>query len=255
MTTMSIGKAWEETLVFIAREAALLFPVAMLFIALPGLVLQELTPPELAAWSLAPKAGTMPRVPPGYAMGLMLSVVLMWFGSLALFALASRPGISVAEALRLSLARLPVLLGASLLAAGAGVLAILLLAIPLMLLVGPAAPLAVIVLVAGVVGTRLILLNLVVVDGTEGATGSIRRAWKLTKGHFWRLLGLLVILTLLSAIAASAAQAVFGVLAGLVGGASAAQFIGGLAAAVASTVIQVYLLVMLARLYRQAEGG
>ncbi|MEJ7933356.1 hypothetical protein WG907_03685 [Sphingobium sp. AN558] len=255
MTTMSIGKAWEEALVFISREAALLFPVALLFIALPGLVLQELTPPELAAWSLAPQAGTMPNVPPSYAIGLMLSVILMWFGSLALFALASRPGISVAEALRLSLVRLPVLLGASLLAGGFVLLAVLLLAIPLMLLVGPAAPFAVIILVAGFMGTRLILLNLVVVDGTEGATGSIRHAWKLTKGHFWRLLGLLIILTLISAIAASAAQAVFGVLAGLVGGASAAKFIGGLAAAAASTVIQVYLLVMLARLYRQAEAG
>lgn len=255
MATMSIGKAWEETIAFVSREAALLFPVALLFVGLPGLILQEMTPPELAAWSLAPKAETMPHVPPSYAVGMLLTIILMWFGSLALFALASRPGISVGEALRLSLARLPVLLGASLVVGGVVLLAILLLAVPLMFVLGPAAPLVVIILIAGIVGTRLILLNLVVIDGTDGVKGSIRHAWMLTKGHGWRLFGLIVILTLLSAIAASAAQAVFGVVAGLIGGAAAAKFVGGLAAAAASTVIQVYMLVMLARLYRQAEAG
>ena len=43
MATMSIGKAWEEAVAFVAREATLLFPVALLFVALPGLILQEMT--------------------------------------------------------------------------------------------------------------------------------------------------------------------------------------------------------------------
>src|SRR3546814_5817909 len=51
-------------------------------------------------------------------VSMMLAVVIIWFGSLTLFALALRPGISVGEALRLSFARLPVLLGVALVVAG-----------------------------------------------------------------------------------------------------------------------------------------
>ena len=47
MATISIGKAWEEAVAFIRREATLLFPVALLFVALPGLIVQEMTPPQL----------------------------------------------------------------------------------------------------------------------------------------------------------------------------------------------------------------
>ena len=110
MATLSIGKAWEETAAFVAREAALLLPVALLFVALPIVLLQEMTPPELVQWSASMK-GTMPAVPGSYWFSLLLAVVLIWFGSLTLFALALRPGISVAEALRLALHRLPVLIG------------------------------------------------------------------------------------------------------------------------------------------------
>ena len=108
---MSIGKAWEE-----ARESSLLFPVALLFVALPGLILQEMTPPELAKWNLA--ESTMPQVPGSFWLAMLLAVIIIWFGSLTLFALALRPGISVGEALRLSFARLPVLLGVALVVAG-----------------------------------------------------------------------------------------------------------------------------------------
>ncbi len=119
MATMSIGKAWQEAVAFVAREATLLFPVALLFVALPGLILQEMTPPELAAWSLAPTASTMPAVPASYWLGLIVAVLLVWFGSLTLFALALRPGISVGEALRLGFHRLPVLIGTALAVIGA----------------------------------------------------------------------------------------------------------------------------------------
>ena len=61
MAAMSIGKAWEEAVAFVARERSLLFPVALLFVALPGLILQEMTPPELATWTM--EKGAMPDIP------------------------------------------------------------------------------------------------------------------------------------------------------------------------------------------------
>ncbi|KKW93458.1 MULTISPECIES: glycerophosphoryl diester phosphodiesterase membrane domain-containing protein [Sphingobium] len=261
MATMSIGKAWEEAVAFVQRESSLLFPVALLFIALPSIILGEMTPPELTAWAASQPRGALPPIPATYVLAMLLTAVLIWFGSLALFALALRPGISVGEALRLSLARLPVLIGTSFLAGGAIALAMLLLALVGMVIAAasPAllAPLLAAAMVGGLafVGVRLVLLNPVVIDGQDGVVASLKRSWRLTKGHFWHLFGLIAVLTLLSLVASTAAQAVFGILGRVLVGADGARLIGGVVAAAVSTVVQVYMLVMLARLYRQAVAG
>jgi len=262
MTVMSIGKAWEEAVAFVARERGLLFPVALLFVALPGLILQEMTPPELANWTMDKSA--LPDIPFSFALSMLIGVIIIWFGSLALFALALRPGISVGEALRLSLSRLPVLLGTAL----AVVVALLAVAIVGMIIVvaisfvAKAASAALAMLLGIGLGAvmlfasvRLLLLNPVVIDGSEGVAASLRHSWALTRGHFWRLFGFILVLTLLSAIVGSAAQVIFGLIGRLIAGAEGARLIGGIAAAIVSTVVQVYMLVMLARLYRQAEAG
>lgn len=263
MATMSIGKAWEETVAFVAREASLLFPVVLLFVALPGLILQEMTPPELQAWFAKPNMDAIPAMPPGFGLAMLLTAILIWFGSLTLFALALRPGISVGEALRLSLTRLPVLLGTAALV----VVALIVGVVAIALVGGLVASLskaagALIGLVAGAAAVggmiyasiRLMLLNPVVIDGRTGVLDSLRRAWALTRGHFWRLLGFLIVIMLLSAVAASAAQLIFGLLGSLVGGPEGARLAGGIAGAIVSSIVQVYMLVMLARLYRQAAG-
>lgn len=262
MANISIGKAWEEAVAFITREATLLFPVALLFVALPGLIVQEMTPPELQAWFAQPKVDAIPVMPPGFALAMLLGIVIIWFGSLALFALALRPGISVGEALRLSFARLPVLIGTALLVVAAIVAFVVLIALlgavfslasqqaaaVMGLLLGTAA--VVIIFFASV---RLVLLNPVVIDTRAGVIESLRRAWSLTRGHFWRLLGFLLIVMLLSTLVGTAAQVIVGLLGGLLAGPEGARLAGGIAGAAVSAVIQVYLLVMLARLYRQAS--
>ena len=259
MATMSIGKAWEEAVAFVSRESSLLFPVALLFVALPGLILQEMAPPELANWNMA--ESSLPHVPGSFWIAMMLAVVIIWFGSLTLFALALRPGISVGEALRLSFARLPVLLGTAMVVAGflaGAVIAATLVVTALTLIAKPLGATLGLLLGTGVViatifaSVRLLLLNPVVIDGTEGVITSLRQGWALTRGHFWRLLGFVLVLTLLSAIVGVAAQAVFGLIGTLIGGQTGGRLTGSVAAAAVSTVVQVYMLVMLARLYRQA---
>lgn len=263
MGRLSIGKAWEETLPFVAREAALLFPVALLFVALPTLILQEMAPPELTAWSEKPNFDAIPAMPPAFGFAMMLTVLLMWFGSLALFALALRPGISVGEALRLSLSRLPVLIGTALVVIGL-IAAVVILAVLIGVAfsfasVGIGAAIGVLLgfAAAGLVffaSIRLVLLNPVVIDDRLGVMDSLRRAWALTRGHFWRLLGFFLVVMLLSTVAGTAAQVSFGLIGRLVAGAEGARLAGGVAATAVSSVVQVYMLVMLARLYRQAEG-
>ena len=262
MANISIGKAWEETLPFVAREASLLFPVALLFIALPTVILGEMTPPGLQAWFANPKPDTIPTMPAGFGLAMLLVILLIWFGSLAIFALALRPGISVGEALRLSFARLPVLIGTSLLA-GAAVVGIVLVAVIIsdaLSLVSPGGGAALGALSAGIAaglvffaGVRLILLNPVVIDRQLGVVASLRHAWTSTRGHFWRLLGFLIIVMLLSSIVASVAQLVVGLIGGLVAGPEGARLGGGIAGSAMSAIIQVYMLVMIARLYRQTQ--
>jgi hypothetical protein len=261
MTTMSIGKAWEEAVAFVAREASLLFPVALLFVALPGLILQEMTPPELQAWFAQPKADAIPAMPPGFGLAMLITIILIWFGSLALFALALRPGISVGEALRLSFARLPVLIGTALVVLGviAGIFTVALLVGVLVSLaskqLAAAVGLLLGIIAVGLVfyaSIRLVLLNPVVIDSQAGVTDSLRRAWALTRGHFLRLFAFLLIVMILSTIVASVAQVVVGLLGGLIAGTEGARVAGSIAGAAVSSIIQVYMLVMLARLYRQA---
>ncbi|WP_434403302.1 hypothetical protein [Sphingobium sp. DN12] len=264
MAAVSIGKAWEEAVAFVAREASLLFPVALLFLALPGLILQEMTPPQLAEWMANPQRTGLPEIPPGFALAMLLGVIIIWFGSLTLFALALRPGISVGEALRLGFARLPVLLGTALLAMfliGGVMLAAILVAV-LASLVSESVGTSIGAILGAFVGgatifasVRLMLLNPAVIDGNQGVVPSLRHAWALTRGCFWRLLGFIILITLLSGIASMAAQTIFGALAGLAAGPEAARLVGGVASAAVSTVIQVYMLVMLARIYRQASAG
>lgn len=263
MATMSIGKAWEQTVPFVAREAALLFPVALLFVALPGLILQEMTPPQLQAWFAQPNPQTVPDVPAGFGLAMLVGMLIMWFGSLTLFALALRPGISVGEALRLSAARLPVLIGTAALVVGIILLAVIGAAlVGALLSVLSAQAVAAIGLLVGLLGVavmlflsiRLVLLNAVIIDTSLGVVASLKSAWALTRGHFWRLLAFLIGIMLLSSIAGTAAQVVVGLIGGLVAGPDGARLAGGIAAAAVSSVVQVYLLVMLARLYRQAAG-
>ena len=196
-------------------------------------------------------------------LAMLLGIVIIWFGSLALFALALRPGISVGEALRLSFARLPVLIGTALLVVAAIVAFVVLIALlgavfslasqqaaaVMGLLLGTAA-----VVIIFFVSVRLVLLNPVVIDTRAGVIESLRRAWSLTRGHFWRLLGFLLIVMLLSTLVGTAAQVIVGLLGGLLAGPEGARLAGGIAGAAVSAVIQVYLLVMLARLYRQASA-
>ena len=264
MANISIGKAWEEAVAFIRREATLLFPVALLFVALPGLIVQEMTPPQLQEWFAQPKADAIPVMPPGFALSMLLGIVIIWFGSLALFALALRPGISVGEALRLSFSRLPVLLGTAVLVVVAIVAFIVVIALvsvifamasqqaahAMGLLLGLAA-----VIIVFFASIRLVLLNAVVIDTRGGVVESLRRAWALTRGHFWRLFGFLVIVMLLSTLVGTAAQVIFGLLGSLLAGPEGARLAGGIAAAAVSAVVQVYLLVMLARIYRQASAA
>ncbi|AUW57990.1 hypothetical protein C1T17_07600 [Sphingobium sp. SCG-1] len=266
MKPLSIGRAWEETVVFIKREGGLLFPVAFVFLALPPVIFQQLIPASVT--DCLRQMGdrktailAFQAIPPGFWLGFALMVAISVIGVLAIYALAVRPGISVGEAMKLGLQRLPVLIGAGLLVTmggGAVVIVLTVLAGLISIVVGMAAVTALLTVVVfaalGFVGVRLFLLNAVVIDRPVTPLDAVRQSWALTRGQFWRLAGFIIVLVFLVTIVQTATQSVFGVIGGLVGGPDIAVLVAGLATAALSAVIQVYVMVMTARIYRQLEG-
>lgn len=266
MKPLSIGRAWEETVAFIKREGGLLFPVAFVFLALPIVLFQQLVPPELMATILKAETGgakmVAPALPAGFWLGFALTMIVGLIGALTVYALALRPGISVGEAMKLGLRRLPVLIGAGLIVMAGGGVAVIVLALVagLFSMVGGTAAVTALVTVAmfgalGFVGVRLLLLNAVAIDRSVGPLDAVRQSWTLTRGQFWRLAGFIMVVIFLGLIVQTATQSVFGVIGGLVGGPEIAVLAAGLATAALSAVIQVYFMVMTARIYRQLEGA
>lgn len=266
MKPLSIGKAWEETTAFVKREGALLFPVAFLFLALPVVIFQQLVPAEFLNDLMKAGAGqsttpAVPNIPASFWFGFALTMIVSLGGGLTLYALALRPGISVREAMELGLRRLPVLIGAGALVALGTIAALAIISLiagVLSIAIGKAAiSLVSSAAVVGIIfgGVRLLLLNALAIDRTVGPVDVVRQSWALTRGQFWRLFAFVAVLIVLSIVTQTAAQSIFGVVGGLIGGAEIATLMAGLATAALSAVIQVYFMVMSARIYRQLESA
>ena len=269
MKPLSIGRAWEETVAFVKREGALLFPVALVFLALPIVLFQQLVPADTVQGMLdamrkaeAGGARTPVTVPTGFWLGFIVTMILSLIGALAVYALALRPGISVGEAMKLGLKRLPVLMGAGLLVAVGTGLAFILLSVAAAVfgkVVGSAAltTLVVVGIICGMafIAVRLLLLNALAIDRSVGPIDVVRQSFALTRGQFWRLFAFLAVVIMLTIIVQTAVQSIFGVIGGLVGGADIAVLVAGLATAALSAVVQVYFMVMTARMYRQLEAA
>lgn len=261
MAAISIGKAWEETLVFVKREGALLFPVALVFLALPAVLLQLVAPEQLQPVAEMGKGQGPAQIPPAFLLSMLLVILIGMLGMLAIYALSLRPGISVAEALQLAVRKMPVLMGSmALLLAGFAVLFIVLsvvgaVFIPAMGTTGAAS--VVLVMAAPLllfVTVRLLLLYAVLLNEPVGSVEAIRRGWRLTAGQFWKLLAFVMALVMLALIVQLVSRSLFGIAGGLIGGSGLATLLAGLAVAVVNAVIQVYYLVMTSRIYRQLGG-
>ena len=261
MAQLSIGAAWEETLAFVKREGTLLFPVALMFLALPAVILQLLTPGDLRATKAVEGAAAAPQLPPMFLLSMLIVILIAMLGTLAINALALRPGISVAEALQLAVRRLPVLIGAALLLVlgFAGLLLILsIIGGGLAAAMGMGAAMSLVAVLAApvllFVAVRLLLLNAVVIDQPVNAPQAIRHGWRLTMGQFWKLLGFIGVLIILMIVVQLVSQSIFGIAGSLIGGTTMSVLLAGLAVAVVNAVIQVYYLVMTCRIYRQLAG-
>jgi hypothetical protein len=262
MAALSIGKAWEESLAFIKREGSLLFPVALLFLSVPMAVLQLMIPPDYMQMAPGQTLASLPPLPGTVKVAMIVAGIVMLIGSLAVYALALRPGISVAEAIRLAIGRLPVVLGASLLV-GVALMFVLFGAAMIGGLLsvvtgkGGGVVLAAVAMLAAMlyVSARMLPLSALVIDRRPGVVAALRETLSLTRGQAGRLAAFILVSLILILVVQIAVQSVFGIVGTLLLGQEGGRSISNIAVALAAGAVNVYLMVFTARIYRQLEAA
>lgn len=260
MAELSISKAWDQTTEIIARDGRLIGAVALALIALPATV----------SGLVAPHGGSDPSVPIWGRILVFLATLVTVAGQLALIRLAIGPSVSVGEAIAHGMRRLPIYFVAALIV----FCALVLLAVPFLIVLvvaqvpidetaikqSPTALLLALVylIVAFVLGVRLLMMSSVASAEAVGPIAIIRRSWELTSGHWLRMLGFLLIFAVGALVVFAAVGAAVGIVAGLLIGPvdplSASALVVALFMAIANATVTGVFAVMLARIYVQLSG-
>ncbi|MDB5686247.1 MAG: hypothetical protein JWR77_836 [Rhizorhabdus sp.] len=257
MSSFSIDAVWEDAIAFLRRESALILPIALATFGLGTVVLG---------------LGVEPASATPVDMGLM-AARLLWFipallltliGNMAISVVVLRPRASVGESLRVALGRTPVAIAIMLLlmVAAMGVLVAATFVVTLLGLVWPMNMPARLsfTIYAALIPTawltiRLLVMWPTVADSDTGPVDSLRKSFRLTRGH--ALKALTVSLTfgavyiLLVSIAQLALTPVIRLLGLAIGQLDLLQLIGQLVIAFIGSVLMMGWTVYLAFLYRR----
>jgi hypothetical protein len=262
MAKVKMGDVWDRTTQVLSGRAGALASIGVVTLFLPLVVTL------LAALALPPVAPSTAFV----TLALLVVVaVLGVLGALAMLALASDPATTLADAWRQARQRLLPAIGVSAVLILVAVIAL----VPAMVVVWQAK-----IDMAALAGTgattiaagtktflaiyyiayavllfwaiaRLAPLNAVVLHERLGL-GAIRRSVALTRGHTWRLIGVVLLYAVVLTIVRLAVQSVIGVIFRLILGPQqigAAMFIAGIAGAAVTTAFTVLAVTFTAQLY------
>ena len=253
MANLSLSRAWDDTREVLRRDSRLIVAVALAMLVLPG-VLADIVAP-------ATPSGQMPAI--GWWTGVTLASLLIGLaGQLAIVRLALGPQLSVSEAIRHGVRRLPAYLGAFLLWT---VPLILLVSLLLSLSPDPAKPsggvaLAIFVLLILFLFVAVRLLLSVAVASAEPLSppAILRRTWALSQGRFARIFAFLILVLVVFSILVLAVSAVIGTAVSLTLGKvepfTVAALLVSFAGQLVGALVTATFIVMLARLYAQVSG-
>jgi hypothetical protein len=214
MSSLSIGRAWDEAKSALLANRKLIVPVALGLILLPAVIVSMVEP--RVAPGEQPPAGS-------WMLVALAMIIVMIVGQLSIVLLVNGWHGSVGESIGKAGRRMPIF-----------VLAALSYLVPVILLfsvllglagVGTSASgqidwtnfssvgwlvLMLFLLALIFVSIRLLPLLPVVASEGKGAIASLKRSYAITAGHFWRLFGFLVMLMIAFLILALTVGAVFG---------------------------------------------
>ena len=266
MSKLSIGKAWDETSAFVVREIRLVAPVALALFAVPAALIGWINP-----------GGQPATAPGGLGWPLMLiALIITMIGQMTIAALAIGWSGSIGSAIGLAARRVWGLLGTVLLVfVPLGIIA----AIALAVLIGSAGLtdsseftaqtleatpgiglfLLVLLVLFVVIGVRLFPISAVAISETSSPVTLLKRSWRLTRGHFGRLLVVLLLILIAATVASAAVTAVVGSLMTLVAGEarpfSVSALVTGLADGVIASAITALSAALVGRIYVQLSAG
>lgn len=262
-----MASVWDRTSAVLSGRGAMLAGIAVPTLFLPGVIRAGYL------WAVTPAVGTPTPVSAGVGglLAIVVALVTLW-GQLALIAASSAPETQAADARRIATARfLPTLAVAAVL-----VVALFVLALPPLVTMaragfdftaaaggaqqldiapGAAAFAGLYIFVLGIallfVGARLAPVYAVVVN-ERLVLGAIGRAWRLTRRHTWRIVGVMLLWVVVLLVATWAAQAVLGTLLGLLlgrDGVATVLFVTTVATAAVSAVFSTIAIVFTTQLY------
>jgi hypothetical protein len=275
-----MSDVWDRASDVIARRSGILVSIALLFLWLPGLVRTVATVAVRGSATMA-SPGPATASPGGVLLlGLLglAALVLALIGHLALVAVAGDPAIGRDAALRVARRRFWPYVGIMAIV----IAALTILSLPLLIAVARVYPalaamgagglpqvgsgtgwfvlvysVALAVLVLWVEARLIVVLTPIVVNERLGL-GSIARAWALTRGLTWRIVGVLLLFAVVSLVAVLAVQGAVGVtLRLLLGGSQVGLvlFLTMAAVSLVGCVIAVVVAAFSAQLYLAISGG
>jgi len=259
MSSLSIGRAWDEAKAALQANRKLIVPVALGMVLLPAVVV-SMAEPQVPA-------GEQP--PPGLWMLVALAmIIVMMIGQIAIVLLVNGWRGSVGEAIGQAARRTPTFILAALALAVPVILAFSIVLAMAGLPEGGSAQfywaqlgpmgwllLCLLFIVLLVVSIRILPLVAVAACESLGPIGSLKRSFALTSGHFWRLFGFLLILMIGFFVVALTVGAVIGALVTVLFGRPEPWSISLLLIALTGGLVQAgFVMVytaMLARIYAQ----
>jgi hypothetical protein len=263
MRGLSISRAWDESRDILARDGRLFVSIALCLVALPTLITGLLNPKGMADAS----------APLWISVVSLIASLVALGGQLALIRLALAPSITVADAIKHGMRRMPIYLVSAIII----VLFLLLVAFPFAFAleamgvpIGREAamtvPLSAPVLVALLlylvifcfIGVRMLMTAPAVTAERIGPIAALKRSWVLTGGHWWILFGFLVLFFIAAMFilvgVGAALGAIIGLSLGPVQPMSASALVAALVHSVLNAALTTLLAVMLARIYVQLAG-
>lgn len=262
---VTMGAVWDRTVEVVQGRLAMLAAIAV-----PTLFVPTIVRDGFVAYS-TPGTGGYALI--GSLLSLTVLVLTIW-GQLALIAASSDPATDRTAAFRIARHRLLAAIGVSIVM----LIAVVVCLIPLVVLLGlsgvdfsrmaagqpmsttgvsggllGAALIYMVVFAVAMlfVGARLSIWQAVIVNEAIGLR-AIGRAWRLTRGLTWRIVGVIMLFVIVVSVATLAAQSVIGIIARLVLGAgniATATWLGAIAAAAVSTPLIVVAVVFTTQLY------
>lgn len=258
MSSLSIGKAWDEARRILARDGKLITSISLALILVP----------QALAGVIAPPPNLSGIEPPSW-MPLITILVLCAgiIGQIAIIRLALGPTATVGDAIGHGVRRfVPALL--ALILFGLGLALVL---TPLFVLIagadsvqaiaeGRSSPraggaLLLILLLIVLISVRFQLMLPVASAEPVGPIRILKRSWAVTAGHYWKLLGFIALVLITALVVLLTAQMLGGIIARLALGDvqpfSLSALVVALITAAIQTAVTTVLATLLARIYAQ----